>query len=186
MRLYWNTNRIVQENLRFFLRKLLGFSYCAISYELLCLFGNFLPRVLNLVQEHISSFYQNPLTILDILQWGIKEDKIRGDFLFTMNKETTQWSFQETNLKSSALFICKKKMNTVIMLCPHLLINIYGIVSECPIITGCSKLVRVMKRRKSSPAEEIEVVLLSVSVRILIASLSLSRISAKVSTIQRR
>lgn len=26
-----------------------------------------------------------------------------------MNKETTQWSFQETNLKSSALFICKKK-----------------------------------------------------------------------------
>ena len=68
-------NRIAQENLRFFLRKLLRFSYCAISYELLCLFGNFLPRVLNLIQEHISSFYQNPLTILDILQWGIKEDK---------------------------------------------------------------------------------------------------------------
>ena len=99
-------NRIAQENLTLFLQKLLRFSYCAISYELLCLFGNFLPRVLNLVQEHISSFYQNPLTILDILQWGIKEDKIRGEMLFTMNKEATQWSFQETNLKSSALFTC--------------------------------------------------------------------------------
>ena len=50
-------------------------------------------------------------------------------------------------------------------------------------LTGCSKLVRVMNLRKSSPAEEIDVVLLSVPVNVLIPSLSLSLISDRVSTV---
>lgn len=83
-------------------------------------------------------------------------------YQFTLQKGSTAVTVKRfiVHLQSGTLIIIKPRTNR------HHQFKITNIQRTLVIFTGCSKLVRVMKRRKSSPADEIEVVLLSVSVRI--------------------